>query len=130
MRRTSRILIVDDDKDLCMTLSDLLHPVGYECTCAHDGISAVTLAHRFRPHGIILDIKLPAGDGFSVYDRLKLSTHTREIPIVFISGYYDGEIKGEIFIRKPFDPDELIGHLRRILSEETFGVSPDETNKK
>lgn len=117
MSNKHKILLVDDDKDLCHTLCEILNAEGYEVNMAHDGVSGVILAHKVRPDAIILDIKMPAGDGLSVYNRLKMSTHTRDIPIVFISGYYQGEISGELFIRKPFNPDELIAHLKEVLKE-------------
>ncbi len=117
-----KVLLVDDDKDFCRTLSEILDSAGYEIGLAHDGIEAVTVAHGMQPDVIVLDIKMPAGDGLSVYHRLKLSSHTRDIPLVFVSGYYQGEIRGEIFIRKPFDPDELIRHLREMLSQTQAGT--------
>ena len=117
MTKEPTILIVDDDKDFCKTLAEILTAAGYECKFAHDGVSGVAVAHRVKPDAIVLDIKMPAGDGLSVYNRLKLSIHTRDIPLVFISGYYQGEIKGELFIRKPFDPDELIAYLKDVLIE-------------
>lgn len=117
MGKKSKILIVDDDKDFCGTLTEILNAAGYESIVAHDGISGVTLAHEIEPDAVVLDIKMPTGDGLSVYNRLKLSLHTRNIPIVFISGFYQGEIKGEFFIRKPFDPDDLIACLKEILRE-------------
>jgi CheY-like chemotaxis protein len=117
MTKARRVLIIDDDKDFCQTLSEILHSAGYECVMAHDGISGVTTARAENPDAIVLDIKMPAGDGLSVYNRLKLSSKTRNIPLVFISGYYQGDIKGELFIRKPFDPDELISYLKEVLRE-------------
>jgi len=130
IRRRARILIVDDDRDLCATLSEILSGAGYDCTCVHDGARAVAAAHNQRPDGIILDIKMPAGDGFSVYNRLKLSTHTREIPVMFTSGYYDGEIMRAPFIHKPFDPVELIAHLKRLVAEEIREGSVDERGRE
>jgi len=119
MAEKSRILIVDDDQDLCNTLSDILSAAGYEVSSAYDGIAGVMLAHRFEPDVIILDIKMPCGDGISVYNRLKLSSYTRDIPIIFISGYYEGEVTADLFIRKPFDPDELIAYVKDVLREKT-----------
>ena len=117
MTKARRILIIDDDKDFCRTLSEILNSAGYECIMAHDGVSGINVARAENPDAIVLDIKMPAGDGLSVYNRLKLSSQTRNIPLVFISGYYQGDIKGELFIRKPFDPDELISYLKEVLHE-------------
>ncbi len=117
MGKKPKILVVDDDKDFCATLSEILTAAGYECILAHDGVLGVTSAHRIQPDAIVLDVKMPAGDGLSVYNRLKLSAQTRNIPIVFVSGYYQGEITGEFFIRKPFDPEQLTAYLKEVLTE-------------
>lgn len=128
MSEKPKILIVDDDKDFCGTLAEILTSAGYECIFAHDGVSGVAVAHRVKPNAIVLDIKMPAGDGLSVYNRLKLSIHTRDIPLVFISGYYQGEIKGELFIRKPFDPDDLIAYLKEVLVESASKVNSESSS--
>ncbi len=112
-----RILVVDDNEELCDTLCDILSSAGYESTSAYDGMSALALTHRISPDVIILDIKLPGGDGLTVLDRLRLSSHTRDIPIIFVSGYDQSWIRGEVFLRKPFDPDELLAHVKEILAK-------------
>jgi len=65
-----KILIVDDDKDLMRGISIRLKANGYDTVFATDGIMAITVAKNEMPDLIILDIGLPAGDGFIVMERL------------------------------------------------------------
>ena len=66
----SKILIVDDDPDLRQALRLRLRANDYDTVHAVDGYSAIALAYKERPNLIILDLGLPAGDGFVVLDRL------------------------------------------------------------
>jgi CheY-like chemotaxis protein len=66
-----RILVVDDDADICRNLSDILTDLGYEVDCAHDGPSALGLVRR-RPYDLaLLDLKLPGMDGLTLYRAIK-----------------------------------------------------------
>src|SRR5439155_11452422 len=68
-----KILIVDDDPDLRRGLNLRLRANHYDTSYAMDGFSAIAMAQKERPDLIILDIGLPAGDGFVVLDRLQQS---------------------------------------------------------
>ena len=123
MKKNPKVLVVDDDKDFCQTLCQIISSSGYECIMAYDGTSGIEIAESARPDVIVLDIKLSAEDGFTVYKRLRLLAQTRDVPIILISGYYDGEVKdGLLFIRKPFHPDVLIGHLSDIVGRKKAKV--------
>ncbi len=70
-RGTSRILVVDDDRDICRNLSDILTDLGYEVDFAHDGPSALELV-RQRPYDVaLLDCKMPGMDGLTLYREIK-----------------------------------------------------------
>ena len=118
------ILIADDEPDVLKMLSMRLKAHGYQVMTAVDGLQAVTLAHRGKPDLIILDIKMPGQDGYTVYRNLKMSTHTMFIPIVFVSALPPeqveekaAELGAEDFIAKPFDSEEVIAKLKKILGE-------------
>jgi len=66
-----KILVVDDDPDLVRALRLRLRANNYDITTASDGYSAVASAQKDRPDLIVLDLGLPAGDGFVVLDRLQ-----------------------------------------------------------
>jgi DNA-binding response OmpR family regulator len=117
-----RILVVDDDEDLVRILSINLMAEGFDISTAFDGMCAVMRAHKDQPDLIILDLKMPAGDGFSVLERLRSSTKTFAIPIVILSALPKEDMEdkalkaGAIFyFSKPFDLDALIGFIKSSL---------------
>ena len=66
-----RILVVDDDPDICRNLSDILTDLGYQVDYAHDGLAALELV-RHRPYDVaLLDLKMPGMDGLTLYREIK-----------------------------------------------------------
>jgi DNA-binding response OmpR family regulator len=125
MSQKKKILIVDDERDIVKVLVIRLQSNGYEVIAAFDGAQGVFMAHKEKPDLIILDIRMPAGDGFSVAERLKRSSHTWTIPIIFLTGSPEREAEGRamelgarFFIKKPYDPEELLDAVKRALEEE------------
>jgi DNA-binding response OmpR family regulator len=117
-----KILVVEDERDIVKALTIRLQGAGYDVVAAFDGAQGVFMAHKEKPDLVILDIRMPAGDGFSVADRLKRSTHTLDIPIIFLTG--SPEVNSEeramqsgarFYIKKPYDPEELLDAVRRAL---------------
>src|SRR5258707_3749774 len=80
-----KILIVDDDPDLRRGLNLRLRSQHYDTAHAQDGFSAIAMAQKENPDLIILDIGLPAGDGFTVMDRLQHSTELSHIPVIVLT---------------------------------------------
>ena len=74
MGQKKKILIVDDERDIVKALMIRLKGAGYDVVTAFDGAQAIFMAHKEKPDLIILDIRMPAGDGFSVAEKLKGST--------------------------------------------------------
>jgi len=109
---------VDDERDIVKALTLRLKAEGYDVVSAFDSLQGVSMTHKERPDLIILDIRMPAGGGFGVVEKLRLSAHTKSIPIIFISGSQekDSEVKakelGIRFYKKPYDPEELLGAVR------------------
>jgi DNA-binding response OmpR family regulator len=125
MGQKKKILIVDDERDIVKVLVIRLQSSGYEVITAFDGAQGVFMAHKEKPDLIILDIRMPAGDGFSVAERLKRSSHTWTIPIIFLTGSPEREAEGRamelgarFFITKPYDPEELLDAVKRAVQEE------------
>ncbi len=117
-----KILIVDDDESVVRILSINLALEGFEVYTAFDGMSAVMSAHRVQRDLVILDVKMPAGDGFSVVERLKSSTKTFTIPILFISALPKEDIEKKALeagvshcFAKPFDPTALMNYIKSAL---------------
>src|ERR1700679_627928 len=80
MASTPKILIVDDDPDLQQAMRLRLRANHYDTVNASDGYSAIAQAYKERPDLIILDLGLPAGDGFVVLDRLQRDDKLSAIP--------------------------------------------------
>jgi putative two-component system response regulator len=84
---TNKILLVDDDKDILLSLTIRLKASGYQVVQATDAISAMSVARKELPDLIILDLGLPAGDGWVVMERLKALPQTASIPVIVLTAH-------------------------------------------
>jgi CheY-like chemotaxis protein len=84
---SSRILVVDDSIDTVRGMEILLKHFGYDVETASDGLSAIEIARRQRPHFVLLDIGLPGIDGYEIACRLKREDWFQGSILVAISGY-------------------------------------------
>src|ERR1700727_1091015 len=80
-----KILIVDDDEYLLLGLAAKLKANGYAVVTAMDGVAAIASARRETPDLIILDLGLPAGDGFLVLERLRALPGLTATPVIVLS---------------------------------------------
>jgi hypothetical protein len=80
------ILIIEDDSELAHTELEVARERGFKGIVALRGDSGLALAHEFKPDAIILDMKLPVMDGWTVLDHLKHHPETRHIPVHIVSG--------------------------------------------
>jgi DNA-binding response OmpR family regulator len=122
MTQKKKILIVEDERDIVKALMIRLQTSGYEVVSAFDGAQGVFMAHKEKPDLIILDIRMPSGDGFSVAEQLGKSVDTLNIPIIFLTGSPEmnseqraQELGARFFIKKPYDPEELLDAVKRAL---------------
>jgi CheY-like chemotaxis protein len=121
-----KILIVEDDADVRLGYRVLLKANNYDTAFAADSIAAISEARKFKPDLIILDLGLPAGDGFVVLERLRgpVNMDLADIPVVVVSGR---DLRGnkerslkagaKAFVQKPWDDDELLSLIARLLGE-------------
>ena len=123
--RKKKILIVDDERDIVKAVMIRLQGAGYEVVTAFDGAQGVFMAHKEKPDLIILDIRMPAGNGFSVAQRLKRSMHTFTIPVIFLTGSPEKNAEkkamalgARFYIKKPYDPEELLDAVKRALEKD------------
>ncbi|MFH1239229.1 MAG: response regulator [bacterium] len=119
-----KILIADDEPNILKLLTSRLKANGYEIVVASDGMQATMKAHREKPDLIIMDIKMPGGDGLSVYKNLKQSDNTVTIPLIFLTAHPSEEYKKQAmemgaddFIAKPFDEKKLLEKIKKALGE-------------
>jgi hypothetical protein len=111
------VLIIEDDADLAKTELEVARDRGFKGIVALRGDSGLALAREFKPDAIILDMRLPVMDGWTVLDHLKHHPETRHIPVHIVSGA-DGRQNalraGAVaFVEKPITKDVL---------DETFGA--------
>ena len=124
MGQKKKILVVDDERDIVKALMIRLQRAGYDVVTAFDGARGVFMGHKEKPDLIILDIRMPAGNGFSVAQRLKRSIHTFTIPVIFLTGSPEKNaeekamaVGARFYIKKPYDPEELLDAIKRALEE-------------
>jgi len=119
-----KILIVDDDPDVRLGMHVRLKANHYDTFFAGDALSSVAEARTHEPDLIILDLGLPAGNGFTVMERLKQIPYLAVIPIIVLSGR-DGlgnqkrayEAGAKAFLTKPVNDAELLAAIRQALGE-------------
>jgi DNA-binding response OmpR family regulator len=119
-----KILIVDDDPDMRLGLHIRLKANHYDVVFAADGMASIAEARKHMPDLIILDLGLPAGDGFSVMERLKSNDSLALIPVIIVSARnrhanLERALKAGAmaFLQKPVDNAELLAVIRRALGE-------------
>jgi two-component system phosphate regulon response regulator PhoB len=117
-----RILIIEDDRDIVEMIEYNLKEEGYGAIAALDGERGVELAKREKPDLIILDLMLPAIDGFEVCRTLKQYQPTAQIPIIILSAksretdkVVGLELGADDYVTKPFSPRELIARIKAVL---------------
>jgi len=118
MQKT-KILIVDDDPDLRKALKLRLRANNYDTVQACDGYSALAVAQKERPDLIILDLGLPAGDGFVVLERFQNSDSLSQVPVIVLTARDPQgnekralEAGATAFFQKPVDNGELLEVVR------------------
>jgi DNA-binding NtrC family response regulator len=118
----ARVLIVDDDKSICVILSDLMKKEGLETMVAYDGEKALTLVQTDAPDLLLVDMRLPGMDGMEILRKAR--ELDPELPVVFITAHADsrGAVKAikegaHDYLSKPFDNYEVIRVAHRALAE-------------
>jgi sigma-B regulation protein RsbU (phosphoserine phosphatase) len=114
-----KVLIVDDLPANLRLLSQMLAEQGYGVRAVTSGARALASVEASAPDLILLDIRMPAMDGYTVCEQLKAQAGTREIPVVFISALGETEDKvrafavgGVDYVTKPFHVEEVLARVR------------------
>lgn len=125
---SKRILIVEDDKDISLSLSIRLQSAGFEVLTAGDAQQGVTQTFNEKPDMILLDIGLPAGGGFTVADRVRNHPILCHTPIIFLTASKQPKHKQcaqsyhpVAFFEKPYDAKVLIDTIKQALECTTEG---------
>jgi DNA-binding response OmpR family regulator len=114
MNRNKTILVVDDERPICDLLAELFEDEGYLVSRAYDGVAALAAAERQRPDLILSDVMMPGLDGVSLIHRLR--DRGVRAPAVLMSAVYDDvDLPKVRFVPKPFDIDELLAVVKRLV---------------
>jgi len=118
----AKILIVDDEKDLCLVLNRFLSKHGFQVIEANKGKKALELLSEGAPDLILCDFKLDDMDGTSVLKAIKEVNPS--IPVIIITGYSNIKTAVEVmrlgafdYVTKPLIPDEILMTIRRALDK-------------
>ena len=113
-----RVLIIEDNKDICALLLARIRRWGFEAKAAYDGMTGLALAQQERPDLILLDLSLPKLPGEEVCRQIRKSEETKDIPIIMETGKASdvdkviGKVIGaDCYLRKPYTSHELLDQL-------------------
>ncbi len=109
--KTQKILLVDDEQELCEALGEYLVDEGYDICCAHNGEDAIRLFHSFHPDIVLLDVRMPKLDGLSALRNIRSES---SIPVIMMTALGDRITAEECmnsgaqcYLVKPIDLVEL-----------------------
>ncbi len=118
----NKILLVEDDKDVTKAMAIRFKSSGYDLVVAPDAMAAISTARKEKPDLIVLDLGLPAGDGFTVMQRFKSNCDLMLVPIIVVSARdpLQNEERAlqagaEAFLQKPVNNAELMAAIEKAL---------------
>jgi DNA-binding response OmpR family regulator len=118
---SSKVLIVDDEPNIVLSLEFLMNQQGYETRVARDGDEALAEVERFRPDLVLLDVMLPRRDGFEVCQRLRADGWSELKILMLTAKGRDVEIEKGLalgadgYVTKPFSTAELVARVADML---------------
>jgi len=125
----NRILIIDDEPDLCEILQFNLKAAGFEADVAHSAQEALdkdVASYRL----LLLDVMMPGMSGFELAQQLKLNDRTADIPIIFLTALgdetdklYGFDLGADDYITKPFSIREMLARVRAVLGRTMTGTA-------
>jgi DNA-binding response OmpR family regulator len=117
-----RLLVVEDEVDLCEAIKFDLELSGYEVLTAKDGIEGLKKARESHPDLLILDLLLPRMDGYRVCRMLKVDEKTANIPVLMLTAKATREDErlgkksgADFYMTKPFDPEKLLENVESLI---------------
>ncbi|MFT4033753.1 MAG: response regulator [Siphonobacter sp.] len=121
MKPTVKILIVDDEPGIVMSLEFLMKKEGYQVYIARDGAEALEIIRKEEPNLVLLDIMMPSVDGYEVCRQVKESSDLRKTKVVFLSAKSkDTDIEkglslgADLYLTKPFSTRNLMAKVQEL----------------
>ena len=128
-----KILLIDDEKEILDTVSEMLAPHQFQSLLATNGRDGIQIAVKEQPDVIVLDVNMPEMDGFDVCRRLKDQPGTRHIPVIMLtrSNGLDSRVKGldfgaDDYVAKPFQSRELVARINARLRRHEIEKKADQ----
>jgi two-component system, OmpR family, response regulator CpxR len=125
-----RILVIDDDVELCSLVGEYLKGEGFQVDAAHDGNRGLERALKAEHLLVVLDVMLPGMNGFEVLRRLR---GTSKVPVLLLTARGEDvdrivglELGADDYLPKPFNPRELVARIRAILRRTRTPARPGE----
>jgi two-component system response regulator CpxR len=122
-RTSARVLVIDDDRELCELIKAYLEPLGYEVATEHDGSNGAERALGEEFQAIILDVNLPGMDGFEVLRRIRAEA---DVPVLMLTSRGEEtdrivglEMGADDYLPKTFSSRELLARLRAVTRRST-----------
>ncbi len=122
----SRILIIDDEPNIVLSLQFLMKREGFEVAVAGDGEAALRAMAERRPDLVILDVMMPRLNGFEVCQRIRAEPAFRSVAVLMLTARgRETEMKrglelgADAYVTKPFSTRDLVAEVRRLLEART-----------
>lgn len=122
----AKVLVVDDEPNIVLSLEFLMQQAGFEVTTAEDGEGALAEVEQSPPDLILLDISLPGLSGFDVLEQLRHDPRHARLPIIMLTAH-GREVEREKglalgaddYVTKPFSTQALVEKVKALLAEDT-----------
>ncbi len=132
--KKARVLVIDDDPDILSATRLLLEEEGYEISTCRNGRDALEwLKNHEPPSTILLDVKMPLMDGWTLWQQIRYERGIRDVPVIIITADTRMERMAELtgvagFLHKPFDIDALISMIETLTQRRERGALPTRGN--
>lgn len=114
-----KILVVDDDQNICEVLRLYLVKEGYSVTVANDGVAALEIYEKEKPDMVLLDVMMPRMDGWETCRRIRQQGSTPVIMLTAKGDTFDKvlglELGADDYVVKPFDAKEVVARIKAVL---------------
>ena len=117
-----RVLLIEDEPHILLSLEFLLERAGYETASATDGEEGLALVRRLRPDVVLLDVMMPKRNGYEVCQAIKADPELRAIPVIMLSAKGQEvevmkglELGAAAYVTKPFGNAEILESIRAVL---------------
>ena len=126
----TKVLIIDDEENVCELITLYFERAGYDVTCCSGGAEGIETVRTQKPEMVILDLMLPDMDGLDVCKELR---KTSNVPLLMLTARVDEvdrvlglEMGADDYVTKPFSPRELLARVKAVLRRAAYVPSPDE----